>query len=113
VTAYSNINHDGSYVVAETIGIDGLSLTPAQQGLLQALKRKYELLYFSYVTQWETSRRAVYTHQVLCYDDTSIPRQFYMLPRFTFVDFGRVWILIRGYINPLCTQTPTDLRMEA
>jgi hypothetical protein len=54
VTAQSTINHDGSYVVPETIGIDSLYLTPAKQGLLPSLKRKYELLHFGYVTQWET-----------------------------------------------------------
>jgi hypothetical protein len=35
VTAQSTINHDGSYVVPETIDIGGLSLAPAKQGLLQ------------------------------------------------------------------------------
>jgi hypothetical protein len=28
------------------------------------------------------------------------------------VDSGLVWMLIRGYINQLCGETPTDLRME-
>jgi hypothetical protein len=60
--------------------IDGLTLTPAKTGLLPALKRKYELLHFGFVTQWETFRRAVYTHQVLCHDDTLIPRDFLMYP---------------------------------
>jgi hypothetical protein len=41
--------------------MDGLSLTPVKQGLLPAMKRKYELLRFGYVTQWETFRRAVYS----------------------------------------------------
>jgi hypothetical protein len=36
-----------------------------------------------------------------------------MYPRFTSVDFGPVWLLIRGYINPLCGQTPADLQMGA
>jgi hypothetical protein len=90
VTAQSTINPNGSYVVPETIDIDGLSLTPAKQGLLPVLKRKYELLHFGYVTQWETFRRVVYTHQVLCHDDTSIPRQFLMHPRFAYVNSGRV-----------------------
>jgi ADP-ribose pyrophosphatase YjhB (NUDIX family) len=113
VTVQSTINLDGSYIVPETIDIDGLSRTPAQQGLLQALKREYELLHFGYVTQWDTFRRAAYTHQVLCYDDTSIPRQFLMYPRFTSIDSGRVWMLIRGHINQLCGHTTTDLRMGA
>jgi hypothetical protein len=34
-----------------------------------------------------------------------------MYPRFSSVDFGTVWLLICGYINELCGQTPTDLRM--
>jgi 8-oxo-dGTP pyrophosphatase MutT (NUDIX family) len=65
VTAHSTINPDGSYVVPETIDIGGLNLTPAQTGLLPALKHKSELLHFGYVTQWETFRRAVYTSQRL------------------------------------------------
>jgi hypothetical protein len=77
VTSQSTINHDGSYVVPATIDIDGLSLTtPVKQGLLQAPKREYGLLHFGFVTQWETFRRAVYTHQVLFHADTSIPRHF-------------------------------------
>jgi ADP-ribose pyrophosphatase YjhB (NUDIX family) len=70
VTAQSTINLDGSYVVQEAIDIGGLSLTPAKDGLLPALKRKHELLHFGYVTQWEIFHRVVYTHQVLCDDDT-------------------------------------------
>jgi hypothetical protein len=34
-----------------------------------------------------------------------------MYPRFSSVDFGHVWLLIRGYINQLCGETPTDLRV--
>jgi 8-oxo-dGTP pyrophosphatase MutT (NUDIX family) len=62
VTAQSTINPDGSYVVPETIDIVGLNLTPAQAGLLLAVKYKSELLHFGYVTQWETFRRVIYTH---------------------------------------------------
>jgi hypothetical protein len=36
-----------------------------------------------------------------------------MHPRFNAVDSSHVWLLIRGYINQLCGQTPTDLRMGA
>jgi hypothetical protein len=113
VTAQSTVNPHGSYVVPETIGIDGLFLTPAKKGLLSTMKRTYELLHFGCVTQWETFRRAVYAHQVLCHNDTSILRQFLMYPRFTSIDSGHVWVLIRGYINHMCGQTPTDLRMGA
>jgi hypothetical protein len=34
-----------------------------------------------------------------------------MYPRFPSVDSGHVWLLIRGYINQLCGETPTDLRV--
>jgi hypothetical protein len=34
-----------------------------------------------------------------------------MYPRFSSVDSGHVWLLIRGYINQLCGETPTDLRV--
>jgi ADP-ribose pyrophosphatase YjhB (NUDIX family) len=82
VTAQSTINPDGSYAVPETIDVGGLNLTPAKTELLPAMKHKSELLHFGYVTQWETFRRAVYTSQALFHDDTSIPRQFLMYPRF-------------------------------
>jgi hypothetical protein len=51
VTAQSTINPDGYYAVPTTIDIDGLSLTPVKHGLFIALKRKYEILHFGYVTQ--------------------------------------------------------------
>jgi 8-oxo-dGTP pyrophosphatase MutT (NUDIX family) len=111
VTAQSTINPDGSYVVPETIDIGGLNLTPAQTRLLPVVKHKSELLHFGYVTQWETFRRAVYTLQPLLHDDMTIPRQFLMYSRFTTVDSGPVWLLIRGHINQLCGETPTDLRV--
>jgi 8-oxo-dGTP pyrophosphatase MutT (NUDIX family) len=113
VTAQSTINPDGSYVVPETLDVGGLNLTPAKTGLLPAVKHKSELLHFGYVTQWETFRRAVYTSQALFHDDTSIPRQFFMYPRFSTVDFDHVWLLIRGYLNQLCDETATDLRVGA
>jgi ADP-ribose pyrophosphatase YjhB (NUDIX family) len=88
VTAQSTINPDGTYVVPETINIDGLNLTPAHTGLLPAVKYKSELLHFGYVTQWETFRRAVYQHKPVFHEDTIIPRQFFLLPRFSTVDVG-------------------------
>jgi hypothetical protein len=90
VTAQSTIYPDGSYVVPETLDIGGLNLTPAKTGLLPAVKHKSELLHFGYVTQWETFRRAVYTSHALLHDDTTIPRQFFIYPRFLSVDSGRV-----------------------
>jgi hypothetical protein len=110
VTAQSTINSDGSYAVPAMIVIGDLSRTPAKHGLLLALKCTFELLHFGYVTQWETFRRAVYTHQLLYHEDTSLPRQFLFYSRFTSVDSGHVRMLIRGYINHLCGRTPTDLR---
>jgi ADP-ribose pyrophosphatase YjhB (NUDIX family) len=97
-TAQSTINPDGSYVVPETLDIGGLNLTPAETGLLPAMKHKSELLHFGYVTQWETFRRSVYTSEALFHDDTTIPRQFFMYLRFSSIDSGHVWLLIRGYV---------------
>jgi hypothetical protein len=111
VTAQSTINPGGSYVVPETIDVGGLSLTPAKTGLLPAMKHKSELLHFRYVTQWETFRRAVYTSHALFHDDTSIPSQFFMYPRFSSVDSCPLWLLNGGYINHLSGHTPTDLRV--
>jgi hypothetical protein len=48
--------------VPETINIDGLTLTPAQKGLLRAEKHKSELLHFGFVTHWELFFRAVRQH---------------------------------------------------
>jgi ADP-ribose pyrophosphatase YjhB (NUDIX family) len=90
VTAQSTINPDGTYVVLETINIDGLNLTAAKTWLLPAKKHKSELLHFGYVTPWETFCRAVYSHSPVLQDDTSIPRQFFMYSRFTTVDSGPV-----------------------
>jgi hypothetical protein len=90
-----------------------LTVTPAKTGLLPALKQKNELFHFGYVTQWEIFRRAVYTSQALFYDDPSVPRLFFMYPRFSSVDSCHVWLLIRGCINHLSGQTPTDLHMRA
>jgi ADP-ribose pyrophosphatase YjhB (NUDIX family) len=111
VTAQSTINPDGTYVVPESINIDGLNLMPAKTGLLRAEKHKSELLHFDYVTQWETFCRAVYSHSPVFQDDTTIPRQFFMFSRFTSVDSGHVWLLIRGHFNQMSGETPTDLRM--
>jgi ADP-ribose pyrophosphatase YjhB (NUDIX family) len=111
VTAHSTINPDGSYVVPETIDVCGLNLTPVKTGLLPAMKHQSELLHFDYVTQWETFSREVYTSHALFHDNTTIPSWFSMYPRFSSVDSGHVWLLIRGYINPLCGETPTNLRV--
>jgi 8-oxo-dGTP pyrophosphatase MutT (NUDIX family) len=96
VVAQSTINPDGSYVVPATIYIDGLCLTPAKQGLLPTLRRKFELIHFGCVTQWEIFRRVVYNQQVLSHEDTLLPRQFLFYPRFIIVENGLVWMLIKG-----------------
>jgi hypothetical protein len=75
------------------------------------MKHKSELLHFGFVTRWEIFRRAVYTSQALFYDDASFPRQLFMYPRFSSVDSGHLWRLVRGYINQLGGETPTDLRV--
>jgi 8-oxo-dGTP pyrophosphatase MutT (NUDIX family) len=85
VTTQSTTNPDGSYVVPETIDISNLNLTPAKTGVLPAMKHKSELLYFGYVTQF-----AVYTSHALFHDDTTIPRRFFMYPRFSSFDCGHV-----------------------
>jgi hypothetical protein len=34
-----------------------------------------------------------------------------MYPQFSSIDSRHVWLLIRGYVNQLCGETPTDLRV--
>jgi hypothetical protein len=76
VTTQSTINQDDTYVVLSTIDMDGLSLTPIKTGRLPEVIRKFELLHFGYVAQWETFRRAVTTDHLLCHEDMSLPRHF-------------------------------------
>jgi hypothetical protein len=111
VVTQSTINPDGTYVVSATIDIHGLSLTPTKSGRLHDVIRTFELLHFGYVAQWETYPQAVTTNQLLCHEGTSLPRQFLFYPRFSTIDNCHVWMLIRGHINRLCGETPTDLRM--
>jgi hypothetical protein len=70
-TAQSTINHDGTYIAPATIDIHGLSLTPTKIGLLHAIIRKFELLYFDYVARRKTFRRAVTTNHLLCHETVS------------------------------------------
>jgi hypothetical protein len=53
----------------------------------------------------------VTTNELICHENTPLPRQFLFFSRFSTIDFGRVWMLIRGHVNKLCGETPTDLRM--
>jgi hypothetical protein len=39
--------------------------------------------------------------------------QLFFHPRFIVADCGHVLVLIKGYINQLCGETPIDLRMGA
>jgi hypothetical protein len=54
---------------------------------------------------------SITTNQLLCHEDTSLPMQHLFSARFSIVDNGHVWMLIRGHINRLYCETPTDLRM--
>jgi hypothetical protein len=110
-TTHSTINHDGTYVVLESIDIDGLSLKPSKSGLLLAAQRKFELLHFGYVAQWEAFRGAGISKQLFSHDDTSLPRLLWFSPRFIGFDSRCVWMLIKGYINKLYGEIPIDLRM--
>jgi hypothetical protein len=73
--------------------------------------RKYDLLHFGYVAQWESFRGDVISRQVFLQEESSLPKQLFFHPRFTASDCGRMWMLIKGYINQLCGETPSCLRM--
>jgi hypothetical protein len=53
----------------------------------------------------------VISKQLFAHDDMSLPRLLFFFTRCTAADSGHVWMLIEGYINQLCGETPTDLRM--
>jgi hypothetical protein len=38
--------------------------------------------------------------------------QLLFQPRFTAADSDPTWIFVKGYVNMMCGETPTDLRME-
>jgi hypothetical protein len=102
VTAQSTTHPDGfAYVIPATINIDGLSRTPVKHGLLSALRRKFaELLHVGYVTQWETSSIGYYSLGALS-RGYAVTETILFYSWFTIVDFGHVWMLIKGYINQL------------
>jgi hypothetical protein len=58
VRAHWTIRPNGTYIFRESIDIVGLSLTPSKTGVLHAAQRKFELLYFGFVAQWEAFRGA-------------------------------------------------------
>jgi hypothetical protein len=37
--------------------------------------------------------------------------QLFLQLHFTAVDYGRVWMFIKGCVNQLCGETPTNLRI--
>jgi hypothetical protein len=97
-TAQSTISPYGTYVVPESIDIDGLWLTPTKIELIPSSIRKFELLHFGYVAQWETFRRAVTTNHLLCHDDTARAVSFI----FSFFNCrlkGHVWMSKKSYIT--------------
>jgi hypothetical protein len=53
----------------------------------------------------------VISRQLFLHEDALFPRQLSFFTRFTAADSIHVWILIKGYINQLCGETPTVLRM--
>jgi hypothetical protein len=76
VTAQSTVRRDGSHGVPTIIDIDGLSLTPSKVGLLKATERKYEMLHFGYVAQWESFRGVVISQCFFLHDDSSLSKYF-------------------------------------
>jgi hypothetical protein len=86
VIAQSTVHLASSYVVPATIDIDGLSLTPDKTRLAKKTYRKFELLHFGYMAQWEYLRGDVISR----HKDSSKPRQFFLYPRSTSPDCGRI-----------------------
>jgi hypothetical protein len=69
------------------------------------------MLHFGYVAQWEAFRGVVISKQLFARDNASLPRHRFFFTRFTAAGSRHVWMLIKGYINQLCGETPPDLRM--
>jgi hypothetical protein len=111
VTAQSTVHLDGSYVVPTTVDIDGLSLTPFKIGLVIETQCKYDLFHFGYVAQRESFRGDVISRHLFVHEDLSLPEHLFFHTRFTIVNRGPVRMLIKVYINKLCGEKPTPLRM--
>jgi hypothetical protein len=86
---------------------------PSKIGLLHAAQHKFELLHFGYLAQWGAFRGPVIYKHLFPNEDTSLLRLLMLMPRLRVVDSSSVLMLIKGYINQLCGETPTDLRMGA
>jgi hypothetical protein len=111
VTAQSTIHPDGTYIVPPTIDIDGLFHMPSKIWLFKKTQHKCEVLHFGYVAHWEAFRVVLISKKLFAHDDTLLPRQLFFSASFTVVDSGFVWMFIKGYINHLCGETLTGLRM--
>jgi hypothetical protein len=99
--------------IPATIYTAGLCLTPSKIGLVKEAQSTFtlHLLHFDFVAQWEAFRGGVIFRQVFLHEDTSLPMQLFFFARFTIIDFDLVWMLIKGYINTMCGEVPTALRM--
>jgi hypothetical protein len=53
----------------------------------------------------------VISKHLFAHDDTSLPRQLFFFTSLTAAISGHAWMLIKGYFNQLCGETPIDLRM--
>jgi hypothetical protein len=53
----------------------------------------------------------VSSKHIFSHDDTSLPRQLFFFTRFTAANSNQMWMSIKGYINQLRGETPTNLRM--
>jgi hypothetical protein len=90
----------------------GLFITPSKSGsLVKETQRKFEQLQFGCVAEREGFRGVVISKHRFSHDDTSLPRQLVFFTRFMDADYGPVWMLIKDYINQLCRETPTHLRI--
>jgi hypothetical protein len=81
---------DGTYTVPSILDIDGLSLTQSKIGIERETQRKYELLHFGNVAQWESFRGAVTSRHLFLHEDQSLPMQPFFHPRFIAADCDHV-----------------------
>jgi hypothetical protein len=71
--------------------------TPSKVGLVKETQFTYELLHFGYVGQWESFRGALTSRQLFLHEDTSLPKQLFVFPRFIAIDSGHLWMSIKCY----------------
>jgi hypothetical protein len=103
VVAQSAVHPDGYNVVATTVDIDGLSMTPFVTGLVKETQRKYEILYFGFVAHWQTFRAIYFTsRQIYIHQDTPLPMQLFFSPRFLVAYFGLGWMLFIRFKSISC-----------